>query len=396
MQVLYNPTGTGTGVAPAGALDAKDGEVPSEPEDVAPTPTPTKTPIVSSEYDSSGYDLLENHGDYSIMLRINCRNVDFTRPMTVVMDSAISKAIGEAGGLQIILNDSRHCITLSTQQLQKLCSAYGSVTLRLHQMEERVYSIAFYSETGKKITELFSTMTFTLPADGPMTYVFAVYDSGTESRGGIYDRENETISFPVYLSGIYELIGSETEIKDSGDMDDETAKAAYFLAALEFMPPDADGAFRPAATMTRNETVSIIGRMFLATDQSLRSEYPDVDFGDPAYAYITFGTATNILTGVGDGTFRGEADCSREDLLTICGRTLLYRFRKESAAAPDGPLGYDDESDLAPYARDSVALLIENGILEPGGELRPKDPATRGEAAVLLYRMYCCLYGYED
>lgn len=397
MQVLYNPTGTGSGVAPAGALDAKEGEeLNDKPLDIAPTPAPTKTPIVASEYDSSGYDLLENHGDFSIMLRINCRNVDFTRPMTVVMDSAISKAIGEAGGLQIVLNDARHCITLSTEQLQKLCSAYGSVTLRLHQMEERRYSIAFYSETGKKITELFSTMTFTLPADGPMTYVFALYDGGTESRGGIYDRENETISFPVYLSGIYELIGSETAIRDSDDMDDETAKAAYFLASLKFMPPDDDGNFRPADTMTRNEAVSIIGRMFLATDQSLSSEYPDVDFGDPAYAYITFGTATNILTGVGDGTFRGEADISREELLTICGRTLLYRFRKEASAAYDGTLGFTDEHDLALYARSSVALLIENGILEPWGELRPKDAATRGEAAVLLYRMYCCLYGYED
>lgn len=394
MQVLYNPTGSGRGAAPAGGTDAKPGETP-EPTPAAETPTPTKTPVVSSEFEGSDFDPLENRGDFSIMLRINCRNVDLTRPMTVVMDSAISKAIGEAGGLQIVLNDARHCITLSTEQLQKLCSAYGSVTLRLHAQTERQYSIAFYSETGQKITELFSTMTFTLPADGPMTYVFAIYDSGTESRGGVYDRENETISFPVYLSGVYELIGSEREIRDIDEMDEDTAAAAYFLSALEFMLPDAEGNFRPNDTMTRNEAVSIIGRMFLATDESLTSAYPDVDFSDPAYAYITFGTATNILTGVGDGTFRGEADISREDLITICGRTLLYRFRRQSQGAPDAPLGFDDEAQLAGYARDSAALLIENGILPAEGALRPKESATRGEAAALLYRMYCCLYGYE-
>ncbi len=394
MQVLYNPTGTGSGAARAGALDAKPGDVLPSAQPTE-SPAPTKTPIVSEKYEGSEYDPLENRGDFSILLRINCRNVDLSRPMTIVMDSAISKAIGDAGGLQIALNDARHCITLSTAQLQKLCSAYGSVTVRLHAQSDRRYSIAFYSETGQKVTELFSTMTFTLPADGPMTYVFAVYDSGTESRGGIYDKENETISFPVYLSGVYELIGSEREIRDSDAMDDETAKAAYFLSALEFMPPDSAGRFRPNDTMTRNEAVSIIGRMFLATDQSLTSAYPDVDFSDPAYAYITFGTATHILTGVGDGTFRGESEISREDLITICGRTLLYRFRKEASERTDAPLGFDDESLLSDYARDSAALLIENGILKAGGALRPKDAATRGEAAVLLYRMYCCLYGYE-
>ena len=392
MQVLYNPTGSGSGAVIAGATDAAPGTDP-QPAETPETPAPTKTPIsAGSEGDS--YEFVEGAGDFSIMLRINCRNVDFSRPMTVILDSAISKAIGEAGGLQILLNDARHSITLSTEQLSALCGAYGSVTLRFFARTERQYDISFYSEAGEKIPELDSTMTFTLPADGPMTYVFAVYDSGTESRGGVYDSEQETISFPVARSGAYELIGRETEIRDVGAMDAETAEAAYFLASLEFMPPDESGYFRPNSTLTRNEAIAVVGRMFLATDPALRSAYPDVDLGDPAYAYITFGTATNILTGLGDGTFGGETDISREDLLTVCGRTLLYR-RGQEASEPDAPLGFDDEDALALYARAPVSALLESGVLSPGGALRPRSPATRGEAAVLLYRMYCILYGYH-
>ena len=393
MQVLYNPAGSGSGALKGDAMDAAPGAEAPLPSDAAETPAPTKTPITAAS-DGDSYEMVEGAGDFSILLRINCRNVDFSRPMTVILDAAISKAIGEAGGLQIVLNDAQHCITLSTEQLNRLCEAYGSVTLRFFAQSERQYSIAYYSETGQKITELFSSMTFTLPADGPMTYVFAVYDSGTESRGGVYDSENETISFPVARSGTYELIGREAEIRDAGAMDDETAEAAYFLASLDFMPPDDNGNFRPEATMTRNEAIGVIGRMFLATDPALRSEYPDVDLSDPAYAYITFGTSSAIVTGLGDGTFRGESEISREDLLTICGRTLLYR-RGEEAAEADDPLGFEDEASLSGYARGPVSALLERGILSPGGDLRPKDLATRGEAAVLLYRMYCVLYGYN-
>ena len=134
--------------------------------------------------------------------------------------------------------------------------------------------------------------------------------------------------------------------------------------------------------------------MFLATDPALHSAYSDVDLSDPAYDYISFGTASKVFKGLSDGTFRGEAEISREDFLTVCGRTLLYRRDKEAPPAEE-PLGFDDEDALVDYARGSVAALLESGILDPGGALRPKDLATRGEAAVWLYRMYCELYGYN-
>ena len=391
MQVLYNPSGVGSGSAKAGALDALPGETPLPAAEVE-TPAPTKTPI-QADGAQTDYSLVENGQDFSIMLRINCRNVDFTRPMTVILDSAISKAIGEAGGLQIVLNDAAHCITLSTEQMEALCSAYGSVTLRLIMRSERQYDITFYSESGRRLSELASSMTFTLPASGPLTYVFALYDSGTESRGGVYDKENETITFPVARSGVYELVGRETEIRDADEMDTATAQAAFFLASLEFMPPDEDGRFCPDKTMTRNEAASVIGRMFLATDPELHSDFSDVDLSDPAYDYISYGMASQVFTGLRDGTFRGAEEISREDLLTVCGRTLLFRLGLE-VQEPDAPLSFDDWDELSDYARGPVSALVEYDILPAGGALRPADLATRGEIAVLLYRMYCVLYGY--
>jgi len=391
LQVLYDASTGGKGVIKAGATDAAPGQTPAPAK---PVPSPAASAHPSPSTGASGSYEIPGEHDYSIMLRINCRNLDLTRPMTLVLDSAISRTIGDAGGLQIMLNDEQHTITLSTAQLNALCSAYGTVTLRFHAEGAREYSIVFYSESGQAITLLQGSMDFTLPADGPMTYVFAVYDSGTESRGGIYDAGLGTVTFPVARSGHYELIGREAEISDIADLDPERAAAAYFLASLQFLRLDEDGCFRPDAPMTRNEVVAVIGRMFLATDPQLTAAYPDVDLSDPAYDYISFATRTSILTGLGDGTFSGEADATREETLTICGRTLLYRLGEEAPEVPEDS-GYTDDAEIAEYARSALAALTEYRILSPGGALRPKDTVTRSEAALLLYRMYCRLYGYR-
>ena len=145
--------------------------------------------------------------------------------------------------------------------------------------------------------------------------------------------------------------------------------------------------------MTRNEAASVIGRMFLATDPELHSAFSDVDLSDPAYDYISYGMASQVFTGLRDGTFRGAEEISREDLLTVCGRTLLFRLGLE-VQEPDAPLSFDDWDELSDYARGPVSALVEYDILPAGGALRPADLATRGEIAVLLYRMYCLLYGY--
>jgi len=398
IQVLFAPAGDGPESDYTGQANGSSAPSGEGGQDAAESGTVSR--IVGSPLpgrSARGRAGLEGGPDgFSIMLRINCLNVDISRPITLILDPTITQAVGEAGGVQIVLNDMQHCIELSREQLVSLCDAYGSVTLQFFASGPRRYDIAFHTDGGERITELFGTMTFTLPADGPMTYVFATYDGGTESRGGVYDRENGTITFPVSLSGIYEIIGSEREIADVAAMDAETAKAAQFLVSLQFLQLDRSGNFRPEDVMSRNEVVNAVGRMFLATDDSLTSSFSDVELTDPAHDYISFGITSSILTGEGDGTFRGEETASREEALTICGRTLAYRFGEELPGDAGAQLDFEDAQEIAEYARGAVTLMVGEGVLDAGGRLRPRDAVTRGEAAVWLYRMYCGLYGYTE
>lgn len=405
MQVLFNPLKEGAGVSSGAALDAVitaagTGDLIAQDNTYILGTQTIETLLNNARSEQQKLSDLFGTEDadaaFSIMLRINCRNVDLSRPMTLVLDSGISKAIGEAGGVQIVLNDMRHCIEVSRAQLTSLCETYGAVTLRFRSFGEKRYEINFIDTNGAVIPELFGAMTFTLPADGPLTYVFATYVTGTENRGGIYDDENGTIKFPVTLSGTYEMLGSEREVSDIAAMDGETQKAAQFLVALQFMQLDGAGRFHPEDTVTRNEAVAMLGRMFLPTDDRLSGGFPDVDRSDPAYDYISSGMRSDILMGWSDGTFRGESEATREELLVMCGRTLLYRMGEKMPAEPEEYLDYTDAGKVSGYAQETVALMVRSGLLEQGGALRPRDKVTRGETAVLLYRMYCYLYGIAD
>ncbi len=335
-------------------------------------------------------EIVEDGADFSVVLRINCRNVDLSQNVTITLDSSISNAIGEAGELEIVLNDLNHRVNLSRQQLTNLCDTYGSVTLSLSSPGPRDYNIAFYTSSGHKISELFGDMTFTFPAESELSYVFATYDGGTETRGGVYDAEAGTITFPVHLSGSYEIIGGSRDIADAASMTEDEARAARFLVSLGFMDTDRYGNFDPSGPMTRGELVNVLGRMFLSTDERFTSGFSDVAPGDSEYDYISSGVAGAILSGYGDGTFHSDDAATRQDALTMCGNTIVFRLGAELPSDPE--LNYTDAGDIAGYAAGPAALCAGMGVIPDGGALRPRDVITRAEAALIFYNMYRLFY----
>jgi hypothetical protein len=397
MQVLFNRASSGKGGSMIGDAAAAAGsrEVELSENSLVLLGGTLESMMSSAKAEQSKLEeLLGDDGeDFNLVLRISCRNVDMDKPVLITLDRTISDAIGEAGEVQIIINDQHYRISLSREQLLQLCGAYGTVALRFTRLSDRRYEINFYGPDGSLIRELFGSMIFTLPAEGPLSYVYATYASGTEARGGIYDAEESTMTFPVTLSGIYEMIGGDTEISDLDEMDEETAEAAHFLVSLQFFRLDGSNAFRPSGSMTRKEYVNTIGRMFLMTDDSYTSAFTDVDLSDPEYDYISSGAVSEILTGLGDGSFGGDAEITREDALVICGRTLRYRLGADRTAVSGEESGFEDSDEISAYAKDAAALCVRYGIADAGGKLRPGDAVRRGEAALWLYRMYRLLYG---
>lgn len=330
--------------------------------------------------------------DLSIMLRVNCREVDISQPMALTLDASIAKALGRSGGLQFRINDDQHQLALSRGQLLTLLENYGTVLLYFYASGPQLYDISFFDSEGTPISELFGDISFTLPAGNALSYVFATYPNGSESRGGVYNSTTGTISFPVSHSGLYRIIGSEIEIQNLSTLGQEEAKAAEFMVALQFMSLDEAGNFRADAEMTRGEFVQILGKMFLATEKGLTTGFSDVDTDDPEYDIVSYGSINRIFKGFGDGTFRGDSAITRAEMLSLCGRTLAYRMgselteQTENQAIPEGTTVPD-------YARPAIEILLQEGLLAPEDTAGLQAKTRQMEAALVLYRMYSRLYG---
>ena len=76
------------------------------------------------------------------------------------------------------------------------------------------------------------------------------------------------------------------------------------------------------------------------------------------------------------------------DIIVLAARAMKIvgmLTQDENGLIPDS---FRDSAKVSGYASEAVGVMIEKGyIVGSGGLLRPIEPVTRAEAAVLVYRM---------
>jgi hypothetical protein len=111
--------------------------------------------------------------------------------------------------------------------------------------------------------------------------------------------------------------------------------------------------------------------------------FTDVNDGDWYKEYVDIASSIDLINGVGSDTFAPNNNISRQDLVTIVYRALLYlgvpipQFSGEK---------FTDDSSIADYAKDAVYALRQLGIVggRPEGNFDPTAPATREETAKII------------
>ncbi len=149
------------------------------------------------------------------------------------------------------------------------------------------------------------------------------------------------------------------------DVPEWCAEAAEYMAEHNLMNGTGAGKFSPNVTTTRGMLMTILARA------------DGVDTaGDPWYKA---GMEWCVGAKVSDGT-RPEATVTRQEIAT-----MLWRYFDEPACdkTPDFP----DVSSVESYAVTAVNWCVDNGIINGNnGLLDPKGPATRAQAATMVYR----------
>lgn len=143
------------------------------------------------------------------------------------------------------------------------------------------------------------------------------------------------------------------------------------------------GYFGPDGTLKRGDFALMIARI-LGYDEASYSKtaFPDVASDKYYSAAVAFCKENNIIDGDDKGNFNGEDAITREQMAKILCQALQLKV-----TIPEKT--YDDDAKIADWAKDYVYACQEAGVMEgDNGSFRPKDNATRAEAATVLVRAF--------
>ena len=149
-----------------------------------------------------------------------------------------------------------------------------------------------------------------------------------------------------------------------------------------------DTSFAPNAKIKRADFIILLVKALGLT------EVADGNFADvksTAYYADAIGIAKKlgIVQGIGDNRFEPEANITRQEMMALATRALSAAQIDLQQGSANNLAGFDDITKIAPFAVDSVATLVKNGIVSGTGTgINPLGTATRAEAAVMIYKMY--------
>ena len=98
-----------------------------------------------------------------------------------------------------------------------------------------------------------------------------------------------------------------------------------------------------------------------------------------------------IVTGTSSTTFAPRSIIQKDQIVAICARVLRVEMGYRTPANVSSLLGtYTDSSSIAGWAHGDVALATRENLVvrRTDGMFNGRAAMTRGDAAIILYRMF--------
>ncbi len=162
-------------------------------------------------------------------------------------------------------------------------------------------------------------------------------------------------------------------------------EAIESLAERGIVNGSGDGRFRPDDTITREEFVKMLVGIFDLEADDPSSEFLDVPKDAWYYEPVSIAYTLGITKGIDDTHFGTGLCVTRQDMACLIRNCMEYKGLI-STVTQDDP-DFADAEEISDYAQESVALMKVYGVINgyEDDTFRPKNTATRAEAAVMLY-----------
>jgi hypothetical protein len=192
---------------------------------------------------------------------------------------------------------------------------------------------------------------------------------------------------PSKVGGEADVLPSPTKPRLFSDVP-ETAAIAPYLAALSsrgLMDGFDGNTFQPNKPITRAEFAGILRKAFEKKRVKPEISFSDVKSDYAGKAAVTEATQTGFMNGFPDKTFKPDLQIPRYQMQVA----LVTGLGLSPSGDPVQALSkYSDAKSLPKWAVPKVSAAVQSGIIslsKDGTTLDPNQPATRGDAAVMIH-----------
>lgn len=186
---------------------------------------------------------------------------------------------------------------------------------------------------------------------------------------------------PEQVKGFKDISGKPKEMQD----------AITILASIGVINGITEDEFKPDGTVTRAETAALIIRMLSNTEPGEREGFEDVGADDWFCDAVYGARKLGIMNGIDESTFSPLSSIRKDQFIAITARIL------RSEAGCENPFNiweildlFTDAGEIAGWAQADVALAASENLImrRPDGRFDGNAEITRGDAAIILFRLY--------
>lgn len=174
---------------------------------------------------------------------------------------------------------------------------------------------------------------------------------------------------------------TNTENKNFTDISsksDEMQKAIKAMSRAKIINGISEAEFAPDKKLSRAETAALLLRMAAIAEESGNGGFADVTNDDWYYSVAGLSKKYGIVNGFEDNTFRGNESISKIQLVSLASRTLASERKYDIIV--------NKNLSVTEWAREDISLAVTTGLVDEKEKF--DGDITRGEAAVILYRLY--------
>ena len=146
--------------------------------------------------------------------------------------------------------------------------------------------------------------------------------------------------------------------------------------------------FEPETIMNRAMFVTVLSRMSGETISGYQNDFLDVPSSEWYTQACSWGAATGLVNGTGNGMFEPLGAVTREQMAVFLYRYAVYYGLTDGSNNASSLSAYSDAGDVSEWARDEMAWAVGYGLItgRTSSTICPKESAARCEVAAVISR----------